>query len=511
VRLFISYRRDDSPDIAGRIHDRLVEKFSAENVYYDVDSIEFGVDFREQIDSMVRDCDVVLVVIGPLWFQIEAGRRQIDDPGDFVRVEVEAALQRDIRVVPTLVRGAGVPSPKDLPESIRALAYRHGLQVRQDPDFHGDMTRLISSLTTPPRRQPPPEGTTAPAPAPRPPAATRRPPLRSYWTAALAAAAILVVASLVIWRTAVNTGSVTAPDASGLPGTETSPASGTFAVSGEFNTDADPADLEVDGADLLVSFGSGVLQQIDPRTGEVKSSIDFGYPGGNDLLADSNEIAVTLRAGARVGFVDRPFGPSETIEIAGGQPLNGAIAPDGFWFACHTTEQSGFLAHVSGRQEVGRIPVNFAPDGLLEDGDHLYVTAYGQGLVGKVDVKTGVVQTANVGTHPVDLAIVGGDLWVTLSESDEVVVLDPESLTIKARHSVGARPWKLAVGLGSVWITSQQTPDTRGTVSRIDPDTGQRRQPDIVVGVTPDEIAISDALIYIGNRGSNSVSILSAD
>jgi DNA-binding beta-propeller fold protein YncE len=324
----------------------------------------------------------------------------------------------------------------------------------------------------------------------------------------------LVVTSVVAWLTAVNTGSVPAGAPAVVASTVTPSvsATATFAVSREFNTAADPADLEADGDDLLVSFGSGKLQRIDPRTGDVKSSVDFGYGGGNDLLANSNELAVTLHDGARVGFVDRAFGSKETMEITGGQARNGAIATDGFWFACHTTDQSGFLSHVSDRKEVGRIPVSFAPNGLLVDGDYLYATDAAAGLVGKVDAKTSGVQTVEVGSFPVDVAIVGGDLWVTLAESNEVVVLDPESFTIKARHSVGDHPWKMVMGLGSVWITnSPQTPNTRGTVSRLDPDTGQRLQPDIVVGVTPDELAVSDGLIYVGNRGSNSVSILSAN
>ena len=105
-----------------------------------------------------------------------------------------------------------------------------------------------------------------------------------------------------------------------------------------------------------------------------------------------------------------------------------------------------------------------------------------------------------------DLALVGGNLWVTLSGSDQVAVIDRDSLTsIKGPYSVGDRPWKMSVGLGSVWITNRAE---KGSVSRLDPETGQRRQEDIPVGMNPDELAVGDGLVYVANRASNTISVL---
>lgn len=147
-RIVISYRRQDSADITGRIYDRLVHEFGRDNVFKDVDTIPAGVDFRDEIGKAVGQSAVFLAVIGDQWLAIidEAGRRRIDNPNDFVRVEVEAALQRDIRLIPVLVRGATMPAYAVLPEPLRALTFRNAIPVRNDPDFHRDMDRLIKSI-----------------------------------------------------------------------------------------------------------------------------------------------------------------------------------------------------------------------------------------------------------------------------------------------------------------------------------------------------------------------------
>lgn len=147
-KILISYRREDSADVTGRIDDRLVQQFGREAVFVDVDSIPFGVDFRAYLDAQVAKCDVFLAVIGPDWMgekDVE-GRARLEDPADFVRIEIESALKRQIPVVPVLVRGASIPSAKQLPKSIQDLSYRNGLAVRSGPDFHRDTDRLIEYL-----------------------------------------------------------------------------------------------------------------------------------------------------------------------------------------------------------------------------------------------------------------------------------------------------------------------------------------------------------------------------
>jgi TIR domain len=146
--IFISYRRSDSADIAGRIYDRLVEEYGRASIFKDVDSIPLGTDFKEYLDRKVSECNFLLAVIGDRWLDAsdEAGKRRLEDPQDFVRVEIESALEKNIPVIPLLVRGAKMPMAENLPVGLRRLVYKNGIPIRPDPDFHRDMDRLISAL-----------------------------------------------------------------------------------------------------------------------------------------------------------------------------------------------------------------------------------------------------------------------------------------------------------------------------------------------------------------------------
>ncbi|MEQ1580767.1 MAG: TIR domain-containing protein [Steroidobacteraceae bacterium] len=146
--IFISYRRSDNPDATGRIYDRLVAEFGRALVFKDIDSIPLGWDFRGHLNEIIGDCAAVLAIVGPHWTDIrnEAGERRLEDPDDFVRIELEAALARNIPVVPVLVGNALMPGSALLPSTLEALAYRQSIEVRPDPDFHNDATRLVASL-----------------------------------------------------------------------------------------------------------------------------------------------------------------------------------------------------------------------------------------------------------------------------------------------------------------------------------------------------------------------------
>jgi hypothetical protein len=147
--IFISYRRFDSQDVTGRIYDSLTTRFPKESVFKDVHSIPLGVPFPEYFQGRLRRARAVLVVIGPTWLTVvdANGRRRLDDPNDFVRVEVETALRSGVLTIPVTVSNAPTPGPGELPEALRELAFRNGLAVRPDPDYHRDMDRLISRLT----------------------------------------------------------------------------------------------------------------------------------------------------------------------------------------------------------------------------------------------------------------------------------------------------------------------------------------------------------------------------
>jgi hypothetical protein len=148
ANIFICYRRQDSGDVTGRILDRLSIQFGMDRIFLDVHKIPLGKDFRKAIDHEVSKCSTQLVVIGDQWLSMlnEEGIRRVDDPNDFVRIEIESALRRDIPVIPLLVRDAKMPSADELPPELENLAYRNGIKIRPDPDFHHDMDRLIEGI-----------------------------------------------------------------------------------------------------------------------------------------------------------------------------------------------------------------------------------------------------------------------------------------------------------------------------------------------------------------------------
>src|SRR5260370_34503834 len=147
-KVFCCYRRDDSRHQAGRIFDHLAVYFGKDELFKDVDCMPLGLDFRQVLSEKVAQCDVLLALIGDTWLTAadQSGQRRIDDPCDFVRIEIESALRRNIPVVPVLVGQAPVPRAEDLPVELRELAFRHGLQVRPDPDFPHDLERLVRGI-----------------------------------------------------------------------------------------------------------------------------------------------------------------------------------------------------------------------------------------------------------------------------------------------------------------------------------------------------------------------------
>ena len=144
----ISFRRSDRPGAAARLYHALTDHFGRESVEMDVDSLAGGANLRDAIAGRIRRCRVLLVVIGPGWLDVrgEDGGRRIDDPDDFVRLEVSAAITAGTVIIPVLVNGAPVPPAEGLPEELRPLLDRQAVRIRSDPDSHADMRRLIQDI-----------------------------------------------------------------------------------------------------------------------------------------------------------------------------------------------------------------------------------------------------------------------------------------------------------------------------------------------------------------------------
>jgi hypothetical protein len=148
AKIFISYRREDSSAACGRIYDRLVARYGKANIFKDVDSILPGVNFPTYVKEVIAQCTVQLVVIGRHWLEAQdaQGQRRLDSANDYVRQEIEEALKRGIVIIPVLLQGVTMPARDTLPASVQPLVDRNAVQVRDDPDFDGDIHRLISAV-----------------------------------------------------------------------------------------------------------------------------------------------------------------------------------------------------------------------------------------------------------------------------------------------------------------------------------------------------------------------------
>jgi hypothetical protein len=175
MRIFLSYRREDSSAWAGRLHDFLSARFGERNIFQDVTAVGPGEDFTAAIDRALGAADATLAVIGPSWLTVAGpdGQRRLDEPGDYVRAELSAALARDAPVIPVLVGGAEMPSAADLPAGLEPLAQRQAVTLR-DATWRQDVDGLAQAL-----RGEQPSGT------------------RARWPIAAGAAVVLLIAGIV--------------------------------------------------------------------------------------------------------------------------------------------------------------------------------------------------------------------------------------------------------------------------------------------------------------------------
>ncbi|MGE3179395.1 MAG: toll/interleukin-1 receptor domain-containing protein [Vicinamibacterales bacterium] len=205
---FISYRRDDAAGYAGRLRESLDRRLGAYEIFRDVDTLKPGQDFVEAIQSRLASCRVMLVVIGREWLdaRLPNGVRRLDDPVDFVRLEVAVGLSTPgVVVMPVLVEGASMPGSEALPTDLRALARRHAISLR-DETWDEDVDRLVAAI----------RDVVSPGSGPSPDRPGRAGVFPWRWLAAIAAV-VLIAAAFAFLRTPRPAGTDDAPasDASG--------------------------------------------------------------------------------------------------------------------------------------------------------------------------------------------------------------------------------------------------------------------------------------------------------
>jgi TIR domain-containing protein len=179
-RIFISYRRADTPHLAGRLSDRLQDRFPGAQVFMDVDTIDPGADFASSIQQAVARCDLLIAMIGRNWLTLQDhhGHRKIDCPDDYLALEIATALDRGVPVIPLLVDEAAMPRPEELPDILKPLSRRNTARLDHET-FKTDIDRILAAVDRV-IHQPPATAAPATPPTPRqqqypPPPSSPRP------------------------------------------------------------------------------------------------------------------------------------------------------------------------------------------------------------------------------------------------------------------------------------------------------------------------------------------------
>jgi hypothetical protein len=194
-RIFINYRREDASGHAGRLYDALAGRFGRDSVFMDVDTLRPGENFVNVLDDRVASCDYLIALIGRRWLTVadREGRRRLDRPEDYVRLELQTALTSpETHVIPTLVQGAEMPTSDDLPGGMRQLALRQAIEL-SDGRWRSDVDRLMRHLEGRPPEDDPPS-----RPAPPPPPPPKAHGRRALVALALAVAGLAALAAVLV-------------------------------------------------------------------------------------------------------------------------------------------------------------------------------------------------------------------------------------------------------------------------------------------------------------------------
>ena len=311
-RIFLSYRRQDAAWPARELYDILVAEFGADRIFKDVDDIEPGDDFVDRIQSAVGACDVLLALIGPMWLSVtdDSGRRRLDDPEDFVRLEVETALSRpDVRVIPILIDRAPMPRPSELPPGLRALTRRQAVEINP---VTLDTRRLLAVVHDTLNRDAP-ELDDVPVDGPVTVANPRTTPVRRRRTTVVVGAAVAAVLALLAVP-AINLLREANDVGSGSPGASaTGPA--TTAPSPEPSPSPTPSSTPSSptGSDIVAHRGGNEKYPLETLQALTQAA-DDGFAVETDVrwTKDGRAIVVHDEAATLGVQCDEPYKVSQT-------------------------------------------------------------------------------------------------------------------------------------------------------------------------------------------------------
>jgi streptogramin lyase len=283
-------------------------------------------------------------------------------------------------------------------------------------------------------------------------------------------------------------------------------------VVGELPTTGQPVEIAVAGGSLWAPDDGGVERFTPPGPdAQPAGRVDLGSPGyGNDMIVDDDTLFVTRYQGRALASVDLATGDAGDAPVSmPGQALTGTVSGDTLWLTVHGSSSGapGSVVAVRDGAVVDEIALEQRPYQIEAVADRLWVTFFEAGSIGLIDPATHDVTIVPIGERPVDVRLLAGQLWVTVSGEDRIALVDPTSGTTTASIDVGDSPWKVDEGFGAVWVTNQGDGQSIGSVMRIDPTTHEVGEP-IAVGVKPDEIAIGADHVFVGNVGSQTISVI---
>jgi len=258
VKVFLSYRRADDRFLAGRLRDRLSEAFGEENIFFDVDSIPPGTDFRTVTRERIDAADVVLALIGSHW-----DSTRLAETTDYVRMELGESLRQQKPLIPVLVDDTTMPRPDELPEDLAALPYLNALRIRPDPDFHDDCAELVAAVAQATEHG----GAPANIEGARVEPSSQERARRRRWAAIAAAVAVVCGVAVLVWALTRDSS-----DSSGQRVIEISPTSGPAGTTIEFRGDGCPAGPEA-------AIRRGISYWLDSPSGQtlVSADVTSGY------------------------------------------------------------------------------------------------------------------------------------------------------------------------------------------------------------------------------------------
>lgn len=501
-RVFISYRRSDTTaGYASWIYDRLKEHLGADHVFMDVDSLPIGVDFFDQLERALQGCEVALVLMGPAWLaEGEDRRSRLDDPEDFVRLEVATALESSgVRVVPVLVDGATMPDVSRLPEDIRPLTRRQALVF----DRHGgtalkDLVSAIDAMAVE-RKAGSSQANGPDAAIAKQPSAEAARGRRVGW---LLAGVGMVVAAVV---------AVIA-----LSGGASS--SRTAVVIGTTHVGKNPSAIAVGQSSVWVAnFNSNTVMQIDPSSGvvvglpaAVGKAPDGIAVGEGTIWALSALPATVWRIDASGGVIGNPI-PVRRQDAVGELVSYGApeiALGNGTLWVANSGDNTVTRIDTSTGTIIGNpIPVGRQPSAIAVGQGGVWVANRADNTVMRINPNSGKVigRPILVGRYPEGIAVGQGGVWVA-NEDDTVTRIDPsKGMIIGNPIPVGQDPVAIAVGRGSVWVANRKS----FTVTRIDPSTGAVIGNPIPVGREPVAIAAGQGGVWVANNLDNTVTRIS--